>query len=605
MAEFIAFINSLINTDFSDIDFSDTANSVFQHLPDSFLSVTLGEVLLLMMTFFILSSIAKKHKTTALSNRTIAEKIDSLNERIESIEIRNQNVIKDGLVSIARVVEGVKTAALQKNAGDEIEIGGNIGNMEQTVKDGLISISKVADGIKKEIASLQNTGGEGGGLEAHCNTLAERVISFSEERLNRMETRIENISELIKERARTGDKNVGDDIQDKIEQQSIYLHDEFVALAEKINAAVRGVPQTATTGETTPPPPADIDRDAKILETLSKSLKLLGEEINAKIDAAMRDIPQTAADDSPAPHFAEMNDGAKTLETLSRAVKLLGEEINAKLSLLHNKLEQNEELLRDIPDIPAIQEQVKAIADTGAEVRGETSFAQLIRREQPNRETGRQYLSTVLPQILPFSYFTLNAKLPNGQSADALVQFPEPDGAVVIDAGFSPPQLSAEDAAAADDEFKKSLAAHIDHIADNIVSAPYTSENALLFISSESLFAEIHARLRDTVRHAQRRKVWLVSPAVLPAVLSTINAAVRDHNSRRQLHELRAKANLLAEEARHFENRIADIGDHVHSAWRSVQRAENTSGRLADDIRGMSDPAAKTSPRIPDNNESA
>ena len=66
MAEFIAFINSLINTDFSDIDFSDTANSVFQHLPDSFLSVTLGEVLLLMMTFFILSSIAKKHKNNRI-----------------------------------------------------------------------------------------------------------------------------------------------------------------------------------------------------------------------------------------------------------------------------------------------------------------------------------------------------------------------------------------------------------------------------------------------------------------------------------------------------------------------------------------------------------
>ena len=136
--------------------------------------------------------------------------------------------------------------------------------------------------------------------------------------------------------------------------------------------------------------------------------------------------------------------------------------------------------------------------------------------------------------------------------------------------------------------FRQELVSHINHVADNLINPPHTGESALLFVASEAAFAEIHVRHRAAVKLALSRRVWLVSPTTLLAVVNTANTAIRDHQARIQLQQMQESVAQIVEEARHFENRLTEIGDHVNSAWRSVQRAEGASGRLIGSIRGIS-----------------
>ena len=63
-----------------------------------------------------------------------------------------------------------------------------------------------------------------------------------------------------------------------------------------------------------------------------------------------------------------------------------------------------------------------------------------------------------------------------------------------------------------------------------------TSDGAMMFVPAEAVFAEIHAHHRDIVEFAQQRRVWIVSPTTLMAVLNTVRAVLKDVETRKQIH---------------------------------------------------------------------
>lgn len=157
-------------------------------------------------------------------------------------------------------------------------------------------------------------------------------------------------------------------------------------------------------------------------------------------------------------------------------------------------------------------------------------------------------LADVVRNALAPNAYEFNAVLPNGRRADCLVRLARPPGPIAIDARFPVEAFDALRDARADgeSEFRRIALRHIVDIAERLIAPGVTADSAMMFIPSESMVADLHARFPDVVQDAYRARVWIVSPTTLMATLHTLGGVMREGASRiaaesdaeRALHEI-------------------------------------------------------------------
>src|SRR5207245_99317 len=101
--------------------------------------------------------------------------------------------------------------------------------------------------------------------------------------------------------------------------------------------------------------------------------------------------------------------------------------------------------------------------------------------------------------------------------------------------------------------FRQDVKRHIDAIADKYIIDGETSEGALMFLPAEAVFAEIHGYHEELVQHALKRRVWIVSPTTMMAILNTAWAVLKDVETRKQVHIIKDALGKLAVEFRRFD----------------------------------------------------
>ena len=75
--------------------------------------------------------------------------------------------------------------------------------------------------------------------------------------------------------------------------------------------------------------------------------------------------------------------------------------------------------------------------------------------------------------------------------------------------------------------FRASVLKHIKDISEKYIIPGETAESALMFLPSESIYAELHSNFTDVVEVSYRSKVWIVSPTTLMATLNTVRAVLK------------------------------------------------------------------------------
>lgn len=159
-------------------------------------------------------------------------------------------------------------------------------------------------------------------------------------------------------------------------------------------------------------------------------------------------------------------------------------------------------------------------------------------------------LADVVKDALPPQAYELRAQLGNGRIADCVIRLPGPIGAIAVDAGFPAEAFHAlfEARPGADDEFRRALLRHIVDVSERLVAPQGRDASALLFVPSESFFAELQARFADLVQESQRARVHIVSPTTLMATLHTLSAllgAERNGRNGKQLGEIQSAISAI------------------------------------------------------------
>ncbi|WP_418333306.1 DNA recombination protein RmuC [Pseudothauera hydrothermalis] len=277
-----------------------------------------------------------------------------------------------------------------------------------------------------------------------------------------------------------------------------------------------------------------------------------------------------------------------SIEALTRSVnerlEAIGGQVNQRLDEGFRKT--NETFANVMARLATIDEAQKKIDGLTTNV---VSLQELLGDKKARGAFGEVQLEALVRNSLPPEARLFQATLPNGTRVDCLLRLPEPTGQVAVDAKFPlenyhrmfDASLAEADRRAAQTAFRADVKRHIDAIADKYIIPGVTADGAVMFLPAEAVFAELHAYHPEVVTYAQTRRVWIVSPTTLMAVLNTARAVLKDVETRKQIHVIKDALAKLAADFQRFDERMNALARHIEQAGRDVQAVQVSSRKIS------------------------
>jgi DNA recombination protein RmuC len=293
---------------------------------------------------------------------------------------------------------------------------------------------------------------------------------------------------------------------------------------------------------------------------------------NAELSGRMRSVAETlgARQGDLARFVAERLDqvGARVGEGVAASGKSAGEQL-AKL---------NERLAV----IDAAQTRLTGLTQ---EVVG---LKEILANKQARGAFGQGRLEAIVRDALPESAYAFQHTLSNRMRPDCVIRLPGDPRLMVIDAKFPLEAFTALKAASGEPARKEAAARvrsdvgkHIKDIAERYFLPEETQDIALLFVPSESLYADINEHFDDVVQKAHRSRVIIVSPSLLMMAVQVMQALVRDERVREQTHIIQAEVRRLVEDVARLRGRAAKLDAHFHGAQEDVAGLLASADRIA------------------------
>ncbi len=280
---------------------------------------------------------------------------------------------------------------------------------------------------------------------------------------------------------------------------------------------------------------------------------------------------------------------ANSIETLSKTVdgrlEQIGGKVNERLDEGFKKT--NETFVSVMARLATIDEAQKKIDGLTTNV---VSLQELLGDKRSRGAFGEVQLEGLVRNIMPPQSYSLQYSLPNGTRADCVLMLPEPTGMVAVDAKFPLENyhrmfdagLAESDKVLAQRQFKADIKKHVDDISGKYIIPGVTSDGAVMFVPAEAVFAEIHAHHPDVVDYAMQRRVWVVSPTTLMAVLNTARAVMKDVETRKQVHIIQDELGKLGKDFGRFDERMKKLAEHIRQANKDVDEVQISSRKISE-----------------------
>ena len=205
------------------------------------------------------------------------------------------------------------------------------------------------------------------------------------------------------------------------------------------------------------------------------------------------------------------------------------------------------------------------------------SLQDILSNKQTRGAFGEIQLNDIVSKALPSDSFQLQATLSNGRRADCLINLPNPPGSIVIDSKFPLEAYEALIGSTNDMElkaavqmFRSTVRKHITDISEKYILDGETADGALMFLPSEAVYAELHAKFPELVQESFTKRVWIVSPTTCMATLNTMRAILKDARMREQAGAIRKELGLLHKDVERLGDRVGNLDRHFGQAAKDI-----------------------------------
>jgi DNA recombination protein RmuC len=299
-------------------------------------------------------------------------------------------------------------------------------------------------------------------------------------------------------------------------------------------------------------------------------------------------------------------DGAARLETM---IKMLADRqshvahsVNERLDSVSHRLgdslqkttQHTAENLQKLHErLAVIDSAQKNIAALASEV---TSLQGVLANKQSRGAFGQLRMEAIIQDNLPKGAYEFQRTLSNRSRPDCCVLLPD-KRPMVIDAKFPLEAVTAHREAKSDEERKAAaqrlrvdVSKHIGDIADKYLIPGETYEVALMFVPSESVYAELYDGFDDLFQRAYRARVMIVSPSLLTLAIQMVQQIQKDARMREAADQIRDEVARLVKDVGLLGERVRKLQGHFNQASEDIRLAIVSIGKIeahGDRIQGV------------------
>jgi DNA recombination protein RmuC len=222
-----------------------------------------------------------------------------------------------------------------------------------------------------------------------------------------------------------------------------------------------------------------------------------------------------------------------------------------------------------------------------------TTLRDVLANKQSRGAFGQARMEAIVQDGMPKGSYEFQHTLSSGKRPDCVVFLPD-QRPLCIDAKFPLEAITALHDARTDEEkriaahrLRTDVMKHVSDIAEKYLIAGETQDSALMFVPSESVYAEIHDRFDDVIQKAYRARVVLVSPSLLMLAIQVMQQILKDARMRDAADQIRTEVLNLGDDLGRLRERVlklqkhfADANEDVRQILISADKIEKRAGRI-------------------------
>ncbi|MCX4365222.1 MAG: DNA recombination protein RmuC [Bacilli bacterium] len=288
-----------------------------------------------------------------------------------------------------------------------------------------------------------------------------------------------------------------------------------------------------------------------------------------------------------------LTDFEKLNEKIDVRLNQINERVNEKID--QNFEKTNKTFNSVLERLTKIDEAQKNIDDLSKDI---ISLQSVLTDKKTRGTFGEVNLNYILTSIFgeKRGIYDVQYKLPNGNISDAILFAPEPLGTICIDSKFplenyermtdkTKTKLERE---TAEKLFKADVRKHIDAIASKYIIPSVTSDEAIMFLPAEAVFAEINAYHSDILKYAYSKKVWICGPTTLMSTLSTISMILKNIERDKYTKVIHEELNKLGIEFKRYKERWDKLSKSIDSVSTEVKDIHTTTDKISKKFESIS-----------------
>ncbi|WP_439498061.1 DNA recombination protein RmuC [Bosea sp. (in: a-proteobacteria)] len=274
---------------------------------------------------------------------------------------------------------------------------------------------------------------------------------------------------------------------------------------------------------------------------------------------------------------------------------------------LEQNVKQTTESLGKLQErLAVIDAAQKNLTDLTSEV---VTLKDVLSNKQARGAYGQGRMEAIIRDGLPSAFFTFQPTLSNRNRPDCMVTLPGDGRGLVIDAKF-PLESFTMLREARGEEAKKVASArvrgdvgqHVKDISERYFLPGETQDMALLFVPSESIYADLHEHFDDVIQKAHRARVMVVSPSLLALAIQLMQSLIRDARMREEAQVIQSEVGKLLADVRRLGERAEKLDQHFRQAQEDVAGIRTSAGKVTsrgEKIGALEFDDAKSEPALP------
>ncbi|MGH7241025.1 MAG: DNA recombination protein RmuC [Candidatus Saccharimonadales bacterium] len=290
--------------------------------------------------------------------------------------------------------------------------------------------------------------------------------------------------------------------------------------------------------------------------------------------------------------------------------KQMNEQANASNRQIAQQSAASIKILQDVTEkLTKLEGTNKNVGDIANELK---TLQSVLQNPKQRGVLGEFYLEQILKNTLPPGAFQLQYKISPTMIVDAAIILD--DKVLPVDSKFSLENYSRLLEAKPDEQeslakaFKEDLKRRIDETSKYILPGKGTLDQALMFIPSEAIYYDLLANKvglgnvsgRNLIQYASEKKVTIVGPSTLSAMLQTIMQGLRSIEIHKDTEKIRKNIEQLSKHLIAHNAYMLKLGSSLGTTVNHYNATYKELGKIDRDIVKITDAESSVEPLLLD-----